>query len=103
MDALEFLKSTSPKPQRIYALVGDEDFLKRHAREKIISLALDGEDPSFALAVYAGDKLDFSTVRNELETLPFLAPCRVVIVEAADKFVTDNRPALEAYFVKPSA
>lgn len=102
MDALQFLDAKTPKPQPIYALVGDEDFLKRYAREKIIATALGGEDPSFAVAVYAGDKLDFSTVRNELETLPFLAPCRVVIVERADKFVTDNRPALEAYFVKPS-
>lgn len=103
MDALQFLSAKDPKRQPVYALVGDEDFLKRHARERIISIAIGNEDPSFAVSVSAGDKLDFSTARNELETLPFLAPCRVVIVESADKFVTDNRPALEAYFAKPSA
>jgi DNA polymerase-3 subunit delta len=53
--------------------------------------------------VYAGEKLDFSTARNELETLPFLAPTRVVIVEDADAFVTANRPALEAYVARPSS
>ncbi len=103
MEALQFLSAKDSKRQPIYALVGDEDFLKRYTRERIVSIAIGDEDPSFAVAVYAGEKLDFSTVRNELETLPFLAPCRVVVVEAADKFVTDNRPALEAYFAKPSS
>lgn len=103
MDALQFLKATSAKRQPIYALVGDEPFLKRHARERIISTAIGDEDPSFAVGVYAGDKLSFSTARNELETLPFLAPCRVVVVEGADAFVTANRPALEAYAAKPSS
>lgn len=103
MDALAFLKATGAKLQRVYALVGDEPFLKRLARERIISTAIGDEDPSFAVGVYAGDKLDFSTARNELETLPFLAPCRVVVVEGADDFVSDNRPALEGYVAKPSS
>jgi DNA polymerase-3 subunit delta len=103
MDALAFLKTKSAQRQPIYALVGDEDFLKRLARERIIGLALGDEDPAFAVSVYQGDKLAFSTARNELETLPFLAPCRIVIVESADTFVTENRPALENYATKPSS
>ena len=103
MDAFAFLKAASAKRQPVYALVGDEPFLKRLAREKIIADALGDEDPEFAVSVYAGDKLDFSTARNELETLPFLAPCRIVSVEGADDFVSDNRPSLEAYVAKPSA
>lgn len=102
MDALPFLNAKSPPRQPVYALVGDEDFLKRHTRERIVAIAVGDEDPSFAVSVYAGEKLDFSTARNELETAPFCAPCRVVIVEDADKFVTDNRPALEAYVARPS-
>jgi DNA polymerase-3 subunit delta len=102
MDALQFLTAKDAKRLPVFVLNGDEDFLKRHARDKIITLAIGNEDPSFAVSVYSGEKLDFSTVRNELETQPFLAPCRVVIVEAADKFVTENRPALESYFAKPS-
>lgn len=103
MDALAFLKAKTAPRHPVYALVGDEDFLKRHVRERVIAAALGDEDPSFAVGVYSGDALDFSTARNELETLPFLAPCRVVVVEEADKFVTENRPALEAYAAKPSS
>src|SRR4029450_9121276 len=79
------------------------DFLKRLARDKIVAAALNGADPEFAVATYAGEKLDFSTVRNDLDTLPFLAPCRIVIVENADPFVTDHRPALEQHRAKPSS
>ena len=103
MDALAFLKATSTKRQTVYALVGNEPFLKRLARERIVATAIGDEDPSFAVGVYQGDKLAFSTARNELETLPFLAPCRVVVVEGADTFVTNNRQSLEAYAAKPSS
>jgi DNA polymerase-3 subunit delta len=103
MDALPFLAAASPKRQPVYVLSGDEDFLKRLAREKIVAAALGDADPDLALSVYAGDKLDFSTVRNDLDTLPFLAPCRVVVVEAADPFVTAHRPQLEQYVAKPSS
>lgn len=103
MDALQFLdKSAKAKRQPVYALLGDEDFLKRRCRDAIISLTLGDADPSFAVSTYAGEGLDFSTVRNDLDTLPFLAPARVVVVEQADPFVTEHRPALEAYVQKPS-
>lgn len=103
MDALSLLaKTTKMKRQPIFALIGDEDFLKRHVRERIVSSLLGDSDPSFAVSVYAGDKLDFSTVLNDLNTVPFLSPCRIVSVEPAEKFVTDNRPALEKYAANPS-
>jgi DNA polymerase-3 subunit delta len=102
MDALPFLAAANPKRQPVYALAGDEDFLKRLARDRIITLALGDADPSFAVSVYPGEKLDFSTARNELDTLPFLASCRVLVVENADPFVTNHRQALEQYAAKPS-
>lgn len=100
MDALPFL--AKPKKQPVYALYGDEDFLKRRVRDAIIALVLGDADPSFAVSGYPGDRLDFSTVRNDLDTLPFLAPVRVVVVEQADAFVTEHRPALEKYVTAPS-
>src|SRR5436305_8907518 len=104
MDALQFLNvAGKSKRQPVYVLAGDEDFLRRRARDAITALALGGADPAFAVSVYAGDKLDFSTARNDLDTLPFLSPCRVVVVENADTFVTNNRPALEKYVGQPSA
>ena len=112
MDAMQFLeKAAKAKRQPIYALIGDEDFLKRRARDAIISSILEDADPAFAVSVYSGEKLDFSTVRNDLDTPSFLAPCRIVIVEDADKkphpmveaFLSTHRPALEKYAAKPSS
>jgi DNA polymerase-3 subunit delta len=102
MDALTFLATADPPPQRLYVLSGDEDFLKRLVREKVLGQLLGGADPDLAVSGYSGEKLDFSTVRNELETVPFLAPCRVVVVENADPFVTNHRSALEQYAARPS-
>jgi DNA polymerase-3 subunit delta len=103
MDALPFLdKAAKSKRQPVYALVGDEDFLKRRCRDAIIALVVGDADPTFAVSVYPGEKLDFSTVRNDLDTLPFLAPARVVVVEQADPFVTEHRAALERYVAEPS-
>ncbi len=103
MDALAFLDSLSKaKRQPIYALSGDEDFLKRRCREAIVKLAVGDGDPDFAVGNYSGDGLDFSTVRNELDTLAFLAPVRIVLVDTADKFVSDNRESLERYAAAPS-
>jgi DNA polymerase III subunit delta len=66
--------------------------------------ALIGEaDPGLAVSTYPGDKADYSVVRNELDTLPFLSERRVVVVEQADPYVTRNRAALEKYAPEPSA
>jgi DNA polymerase-3 subunit delta len=104
MDAMQFLSSTTKGKHRpVYALFGDEDFLKRLARERLIKNILDDADPDLAVSNYAGDGLSFSIVKNDLETLPFLTPFRIVVVENADDFVSDNRPALEEYVTKPSS
>ena len=103
MDALAFLDKIG-KANRlpIYVLAGDEDFLKRACRDAVVAKFVGDGDPEFAVSSYAGDKLDLSTIRNELETLPMFAPCRVVVVDLADPFVTANRESLERYFAKPS-
>jgi DNA polymerase-3 subunit delta len=104
MDALELLKpSAKLQPQPVYVLLGDEDFLKRQARERLLNLVLEDADPDFALMVYGSEKPEFSTLRNDLETFPFLAPCRVVVLENADTFVTANRQELENYIARPSS
>lgn len=102
MDALAFL-AKPVKLQPIYALVGEESFLVRRCREAIAARAAGDSDPEYALSVYAGDSSDFSTVRGELATLPFLAERRVVVVEQADAFVTNHREKLETYAAAPSS
>ncbi len=104
MDALKFIAAKSKgKRQPVYVLSGDEDFLKRHCRKIIEAHILGDTDPVYALTTYTGEGLDFSTVRNELDSVSFFSEVRLVVVEPAEEFVTKFRPALEKYLPDPSA
>jgi DNA polymerase-3 subunit delta len=104
MDALAFLDSTAKaKRHPVYVLVGDEGFLRKQCRDAILKAVVGDEDPEFAVSSYSGENIDFSAVRNDLETLPFFCAARFVVVEQADEFVSENREALERYFASPSS
>jgi DNA polymerase III subunit delta len=103
MDAIAFLgRDSKPRRQPIYVLTGEEDFLKRRVRERLMPVLLGESDPSFALSSYSGDSVDFSTIRNELGTLPFLCERRIVLIDQADGFVSKYRPVIEKYVAAPS-
>lgn len=104
MDALAFIdKNGKTKRQPFYVLSGDEDFLKRRVLGLLVPLVLGDADPEYALTTFPGDKADFSTVRNELDSVSFFSDRRLVVVDQADPFVTRFRPQLEAYVAEPSA
>jgi DNA polymerase-3 subunit delta len=104
MDCLTFLdRGSRSKVQPVYVLHGDEDFLKRQALSCLRQVVFESEDNAFGLSTHAGDKATFATVFDELDTLPFLSPRRLVLIENADPFVTQNRPALEKYVSEPAA
>src|SRR5262245_17289268 len=104
MDAFTFLdKAGKSKRQPIYVLLGDEDFLKRRVLAALVPPLIGEADADLAVTTYPGDKAEFSTVRNELDTIPFLSERRVLVIDQADPFVTRNRSALEKYAAAPSA
>jgi len=103
MDALAFLdKNGKVKRQAYYVLSGDEDFLKRRVLAVLTPLVLGDADPEYALTTFPGDKTDFSTVRNELDSASVFSDRRMVVIDQADPFVTKFRPQLEAYVGDPS-
>lgn len=67
-----------------------------------------GIDRSLACAEYDGQRAadqggpSLAAVFDDLATLPFLAPRRVVVVREADAFVTAHREKLEKYLTKPA-
>jgi DNA polymerase-3 subunit delta len=103
MDALAFIEKPpdAKKLSPIYVLHGDEDFLKRQVVAALRKTVF-GDGDEFGLSMQPGDQADFASVRSELETLPFLSPRRLVVINAADPFVTKYRPALEKYFTHPT-
>ncbi|WP_435010661.1 DNA polymerase III subunit delta [Tundrisphaera lichenicola] len=103
MHAFEFLRPANHKTARpIYALSGDDAYLRDEAIRAIARAALGSDNDDMALSRFPGDQSKLADVLDEVRTLPFLAKCRVVIVDGADPFVTAHRKELETYAEKPS-
>src|SRR5208337_3339624 len=85
MDALAFVESAPRlKAQPVYVLHGDEDFLKRQALTALKLVVLGPAEDSLGFSAHPGDKATLAAVREELDTVPFLASRRLVVVEDAD-------------------
>lgn len=101
MHATEFLKAkgsalTAPV---VSALTGEERSLKLSVVEAIGKVALsEGEAPT----KFPGKETLWQTVKSELLTVPMWGGKRVVVIEDANEFLTENRAALEAYCEKPA-
>jgi DNA polymerase-3 subunit delta len=103
MDSLAFLdRAGRTKVQPVYVLHGDEDFLKRQVVLALRARLFGEGGDDFGLSSHSGDTATFAKVKDELETLPFLSPYRLVIVESADPFVTRHRGLLEKYVTQPA-
>ncbi|MDB5353354.1 MAG: polymerase delta subunit [Planctomycetota bacterium] len=104
MLAMEFLRTAgTAATKRIFAVVGDDAYLRREAITAIVRTWLGADGDEFAVSRFPGESAGLSDVLDELRTLPFLAKARVVIVENADPFVTAHRRALEAFTERPSS
>lgn len=93
------MSQTAFKP--VYVLHGDDAFLLDAYRQEIIRTVLGEADPQVCVASF-DDEAQLAEVLDELRTLPFLAPSRVVIVRDADAFVSAHREKLEKYLQAPN-
>lgn len=95
MDALQFLGRAGDRAGPLYVVFGDEPFLKRQVLRAIRQRALGADDDEQAVSVFAGDQVTWAEVFDELETVPFFFPRRLVVVDNADPFVSNHRGELE--------
>ncbi|MCS6853024.1 MAG: DNA polymerase III subunit delta [Gemmataceae bacterium] len=103
MDAWEFLERRSEaEPRPVYVIHGDDDFLRRRVRAALRQLVLGEEEDQVSYSTHAGEAADFASIRDQLATLPFLSPRRLVVVEEADPFVSRFRSQLEKYLHAPA-
>jgi DNA polymerase-3 subunit delta len=85
----------------IYVITGQDVHLRSQAIQKLRHQLL-GEDEGLGEVRMEGKTADLKIVLDELRTLAFLADKKVVIIEEADKFISDHREALETYFENPN-
>ena len=102
MHAIDFLREKPVDAEPIYAVYGDDDYLRRETLHAIVGAALGSEADELSVRRFAGEQATLVDVLDELRTLPFLARARVVIVDEADPFVSSHRKELEAYVEHPA-
>jgi DNA polymerase-3 subunit delta len=105
MHAIEFLRNPADVPTKaVYAVYGDDAFLRREALAAITRAVLPGdEDDELPTRRFAGETATLADVLDEVRTLPFFTRRRLVIVEGADPFVTAHRRELELYVEEPAS
>ncbi len=94
----DYLKAPQDHPPAgICALTGDTPFLQRRALECIKQAVIADDDEDAPVASFDGDQIEYRDVNDELSTVSLFGGGgeRLVIVENADKFVSNNRQRLE--------
>ena len=102
--ATTFLASPDKHPAGpVCAVAGDETFLKREVLAALRQQVLGGDEDEFSLTTLAGRSgVALRDVLDALATVSlFGSGRRLVIVEEADDFVSENRSELEDYVAKP--
>lgn len=96
-------KAAKKQQESVHVIAGENEPLVNEECLRTVAGLLEPQERGTCLLDVDGDKAVLTEVLDELRTLPFLAKRRVALVRRADKFVSDNRELLEAYFDSPSA
>ncbi len=101
LHAFDFLKAPERPPPGVCVVFGDEDFLKRLALKSLRAQVL--ANPNDPYASFEGGEADWRDVADEVSTASLFGGGgpRLVIVEQADKFVSQYRDRLEKFVAKP--
>lgn len=96
-------KSTkSNTPQGLHVIFGEDAFLVSKECEKMLDSILAPDQRAMALYEPKAEQATITDVLDELRTLPFLAPKRVVLIKGAEPFVKANADQLMTYLDDPS-
>jgi len=86
----------------VYVIHGKDRRRVTDSADAIARQVLADADPQLSLSRLEGNNIELADVLDELRTLPFLSPCRLVMIKDADSFITKYRQPLEAYLEAPS-
>ncbi len=102
--ALEYLKQPEKFPIPPFCvLFGDELFLRAQVFQALRAQVLTDDEADFSLTKYDGTTVPYLDVLREVSTAAmFGSGRRLVVVEQADSFLSQNKERLEAYLDEPS-
>ncbi len=86
----------------IVVLPGEERSLKQAVIQVVSKIVLGDQDHDASLTYFTGKTCDLTSVRDELWMVSMWSDKRLVIVEQANDFVSQNRGGLEKLLEKPA-
>ena len=103
--ALQYLSAPANfAPGAVCAVFGDEAYLKQEALTAFRKQVLGGAGDEFALTTLRGDVAQWKDVVDALSTVSlFGSGARMVILQDADDFVSEQRAKLETWVEHPKA
>ncbi len=81
---------------RIYLLTGNEEYLIKQYRDKLLEAVTDGLDANMNFMRFVGDKVDYTEVIGFCQDMPFFADYRVALVENTGFFKKSNEDFAKA-------
>ena len=86
-----------------YLFLGEEDFLKEEAIEKLKSRLFETNTRAFVYSIFYGREKDFSIhgLLDSLNTVPFLSKKRLVILKDADLLLAGQNKFVISYLKNP--
>lgn len=94
----------SEEPYGIYLICGDEDYLKKHYTDLLVSKIVNPDFESFNLDRFDGKNLDLRDVFDRAEMMPMMAERRCIIVEnfKLDSMNEDESELFSSYCNNPA-
>ncbi len=80
----------------VYLFTGEEAYMIDFYTQRIIKEIFDGQDAMMNLDTFDRETKDIQGVLDSMETLPFFAPKRIVVLKGMGLFETKNKSKAEA-------
>jgi len=100
---LELLSGQGKLPEKpVYVVYGDDEFTRSHVLAAIRRSVLGEEAEPGCETRFDGSDVELADVLDELAMVAFWGERRLVVVTAADAFISQHRAALERYVQRPA-
>ena len=86
----------------VYLLYGEENYLKEDISKKLRNKLIDSAYRELSYHVFYGEKLSINEIINDLNTLPFMAKHKLLVIKEAENINKNDEKKLVNYFNKLS-